>query len=80
MTSPWGEIKEIIEKIETEKHIQSASLQEQQEGYFSDKMTLSDKHSRYLGFLGGISVGILGGILTLIINYGFFVYFLHIEF
>ena len=78
MTPAWDEIKEYIEQIESEKLALALSMQEQQEGYFKKDPTLTEKKSGYFGVLGGISLGILVGIITLIFNYIFFVYFLHL--
>ena len=78
MVPSWDEIKEFIERIESEKLAHSFSLQEQQEGYFRNQPTLTEKNSGYLGVLGGISLGIVVGIVALIFNYIFFVYFLHL--
>lgn len=78
MAPSWDEIKEFIERTESEKLALSLSTREQQEGHFKRQPTLTEKKYGYLGVLGGISLGILVGIATLVFNYIFFVYFLHI--
>ena len=80
MATSWDEIKELIEQTESEKAARSLSLQEQQEGYFIKQLTLAETKSGYLGVFGGIALGVVVGIFTLIFNYIFFVFILHIQF
>ena len=76
----WDEIKEIIEKIEAGKLSRSLSIQEEQEGYLIYQPTLTERTGGYLGFLGGISIGIGVAVFTMMFNYLLFVWILHIEF
>ncbi len=80
MSHSWDEIKEIIERIETDKLSRSLSRLEQQEGVVRFQSTLTDKNNGYIGFLGGLSLGIGVGVFTMIFNYILFVWLLHIEF
>lgn len=80
MEHSWNEIKEIIEKIEADRAARSLVLEEEQEGHVRQQATITTKSQGYLGFLGGLSLGITMGVFAMIFNYIVFVYFLHIEF
>ena len=74
------EIKEIIERIETERVQDELSLLEDREGFFENKVALTERTKPYLEFLGMLSVGISVGVFSVIFNFILIVKVLHIEF
>jgi cell division protein FtsN len=79
MSYPWNQIEEVIERTEYERVLSELSLLEQHEGFVRKQLTLTDRTKRYLDFLGKLCVGLGVGIFTVMFNFLFFTWLLHIE-
>jgi hypothetical protein len=80
MSYPWDEIKEVVERIENERVLHELSLLEEQEGFIKRQIIITERTRSYLEFLGELSIGLGIGIFSIIVNYIFFVWLLHLEF
>src|SRR4030042_2217040 len=79
MPYSWNQIEEVIERTEYERALSELSLLEQHEGFVRKQLTLTDRTKRYLDFLCKLYVGLGVGIFTVMFNFLFFTWLLHIE-
>jgi hypothetical protein len=79
MSYSFDEVKKIIEDMEMSNVVEEVSLLEQKEGLLNIQHSIIEKTSPYLNFLGMLFTGLSIGILTIIMNYLFFVWLLHLE-
>lgn len=80
MSYSWDEIKEVIERVEQERVIDELSSLEHKEGFVKKQISLTERSSPYLVFLGELVVGVGIGVFSMIFNFILFVWLLHIEF
>lgn len=80
MSYSWEEIKDLIEKVESKRVIDSFLVREAQEAAMEAECGLTRGEKEYLNFIGVLCAGISAGLFTIIFNFIFFVWLLHIEF
>jgi len=80
MSYPINYIKQLVEKIETERITAEFCLLDQKTGQFKNDHFFNHIFENCLSFLACVVVGVGIGIIAIIMNFLIFVFLLHIEF